>query len=183
MCTSPTHPTPPLPPDNSYTISSTPGPPLDVWAMGVILFSILCGRLPFEGSRTIMSKRPMEAIIKEKIIKCQYTLTDTLSNDAKVIQITVLLCSVLTITESYYLSIIMNTTHHIRHIFFTLSSTFPFFFFPPFFTLFFSLSLLFCFQLCYISCSFLLLLPSLFILLLVSSRSGLGEAYAVSGSI
>jgi hypothetical protein len=57
--------------------------------MGVILFSILCGRLPFEGSRMQMSKRPMEAIIKEKIIKCQYTLTDTLSNDAKVIQATV----------------------------------------------------------------------------------------------
>ena len=32
-----------------------------------------------------MSKRPMEAIIKEKIIKCQYTMTDSLSNDAKVL--------------------------------------------------------------------------------------------------
>jgi hypothetical protein len=34
----------------------------------------------------LMSKKPMEAIIKEKIIKCQYTLTDSLSNDAKVKQ-------------------------------------------------------------------------------------------------
>jgi serine/threonine protein kinase len=119
----------PLPSDSNYFISNTPGPPLDVWAMGVILFSILCGRLPFEGSRMQMSKRPMEAIIKEKIIKCQYTLTDTLSNDAKVMQATVSF-------ESF--------PHLLRiSCFRLLLFTFPFLFnSPPYFLFSFAFSLL-----------------------------------------
>eukprot|EP01038_Epipyxis_sp_PR26KG_P005993 gene5993-8251_t len=59
------------------------GPPLDIWAMGVILFAMLCGRLPFEGNDLTGNKRPRDAVIKSKIIKCQFKLDDTLGPEVK----------------------------------------------------------------------------------------------------
>lgn len=64
--------------------TSNAGPPLDVWAMGVILFALLCGRLPFEGADLVGTKRPRDAVIKARIMKCQFKVDDNLSPEAKV---------------------------------------------------------------------------------------------------
>jgi hypothetical protein len=52
--------------------------------MGVILFALLSGRLPFEGPDLMGTKRPRDAIIKARIMKCQYKVDDSLSPEAKV---------------------------------------------------------------------------------------------------
>ncbi|KAF1318183.1 Camk/camkl protein kinase, partial [Globisporangium splendens] len=59
--------------------TSNAGPPLDVWSLGVILFAIVCGRLPFEGSDLIGTNRPRENVIRNRIMRCQYKLDGHLS--------------------------------------------------------------------------------------------------------
>jgi serine/threonine protein kinase len=63
--------------------TSNAGPPLDVWAMGVILFALLCGRLPFEGPDLLGTKRPRDAVIQSRISKGQYKIEESLSPEAK----------------------------------------------------------------------------------------------------
>ncbi|KAG9408089.1 hypothetical protein AC1031_021323 [Aphanomyces cochlioides] len=69
-----------LPPE-VFRGTSNAGPPLDVWSLGVILFAILCGRLPFEGSDLKGKNRPRENVIRNRIMRAQYKIDEHLSPD------------------------------------------------------------------------------------------------------
>ena len=54
---------------------SCAGPPLDYWALGNILFALICGRLPFLGVpalSTPVSQWPLMSTVEANIRSCQY---------------------------------------------------------------------------------------------------------------
>jgi 5'-AMP-activated protein kinase, catalytic alpha subunit len=67
----------------SFTIEHPLGPPIDVWAVGVVLFALLCGRLPFSGPN-LSGDQPSSNQVRKNIVKCTYRIPDYVSGEAKV---------------------------------------------------------------------------------------------------
>ena len=51
--------------------------------MGVVLFALLCGRLPFEGAN-LEGDQPVEAKVRKNILLGRYTVDERVSYEAKV---------------------------------------------------------------------------------------------------
>jgi MAP/microtubule affinity-regulating kinase len=68
FCGSPTYASPELILRKEYL-----GPPVDVWSMGVVLFVLVCGYLPFDGHNFVE--------LFNKILKVQYTIPSHVSPD------------------------------------------------------------------------------------------------------
>jgi hypothetical protein len=51
--------------------------------VGVVLFALLCGRLPFSGPN-LSGDQPSPSQVRKNIVKCTYRIPDYVSGEAKV---------------------------------------------------------------------------------------------------
>ena len=59
-----------------YLGTAHEGPPLDVWSLGVILFAILCGRLPFTSEKLGEDDRTSSRQIRKRVVDVTYSFDD-----------------------------------------------------------------------------------------------------------